>query len=258
MPTVTVDGIPIFYATAGEGDPGGSPAIVFLHGAGGSHENWQKQLHALAPRGNAVAVDLPGHGKSGGDGHRTIAAYRDFVDRLLAALGLDRPVLVGHSMGGAIVQAMALAWPERLKGLVLVGTGARLRVSPKIFEAIAAGAEEAAAFIARWAYSSSFPPHLLADGERALRQAPAEVMEGDFRACDAFDAMEQVGRIRLPTLVVCGAEDQLTPAKYAEYLHRQIAGSRLRVIPRAGHMVMLERAAEFNAALADFLASLPA
>lgn len=254
MPTVRVQGRAIHYAS--RHPLRGRPALVFIHGAGGSHENWGSQVRELGERYDAVAVDLPGHGRSEGDGCRTIPDYRDFVRDLLDALALPRVILVGHSMGGGITQGFALAYPDRVQGIVLVGTGARLRVHPDIFEALRTDPAAAADLVARWAYSPKAAPELPERGRQAYLRCPLSVIEGDFRACDAFDVMTEVSRIGLPTQVIVGGDDRLTPRKYADYLHAQIPASRLAVIPDAGHMVMLEKPAALNAALADFLGML--
>lgn len=255
MPFVQVLGKKIHYV----GDVGveGDAPLLFVHGAGGTHENWLNQLRGLSGRYPALAVDLPGHGRSEGDGFRSIEAYRDFVKEFLDALGLRQAVLVGHSMGGAIALSFALLYPTRLAALVLVGTGARLKVHPRVFEALRGDRNEAAHLLVGWAYAENAPPELIRQGEAKWLEASPAVVEGDFLACNAFDLMDEVEKIRLPTLILCGAEDRLTPVKYAEYLHQKIRDSRLLLVPGAGHMVMIERPEEMNRALDAFLQQIP-
>jgi len=253
VPFTTVKGLSIHYATETGLDPGRGPGIVFVHGAGGTHEHWRFQLRQLAVRWNALAVDLPGHGESQGDGYPTIREYRDFLLGLLDAVGFSRAVLVGHSMGGGIAQDFALTYPNRLDALVLVGTGARLRVHPDVFAAIQRDMGEAGRLISGLAYSSAALLATVASAAEAFARNRALVLEGDFRACDAFDLMAEIPKIRTPTLIVCGEDDRLTPAKYARFLHDNIPGSALTIIPGAGHMVMLEKPVEFNRVLAAFL-----
>jgi pimeloyl-ACP methyl ester carboxylesterase len=255
VPFTTVKGLSVHYATEGSLDPGHGPGIVFVHGAGGTHEHWRFQLRQLAIRWNALAVDLPGHGESQGDGYSTIPDYRDFLRDLLDALGFSRAVLVGHSMGGGIAQGFALTYPDRLAALVLVGTGARLRVHPDIFTAIHRDMGEAGRLISGWSYSSTAMLATVASAAEAFARNRASVLEGDFRACDAFDLMGEIPMIRIPTLIVCGEDDRLTPAKYARSLHDKIPGSALTIIPGAGHMVMVEKPVEFNRVLTTFLDS---
>ena len=254
MPFTTVNGMAIHYGLGAPLMPARGPTVVFVHGAGGAQEQWRLQMRRLGSRWNTLAMDLPGHGESHGSGYGTIEEYRDFVRGLLDTLGITPAVLVGHSMGGGIVQRFALAYPDRLMALVLVGTGARLRVHPDILASVRrADAEEAGRLISRWAYSEAALPATLAQGAEAFARTKASVLEGDFLACDAFDVMQELSAIRAPTLVVCGEDDRLTPVKYARFLQQGIPGATLATIPGAGHMVMLEKPAEFNRILMAFL-----
>lgn len=258
MPFVEVNGATVHCASessleTGRG-PAGGRAVVFLHGAGGTQDVWRFQLRRLDSRWNGLAVDLPGHGDSQGNGYGTIEEYRDFLRDLLDALGITRAAIVGHSMGGGIAQSFSLAYPERLAALVLVGTGARLRVHPDILAAIRRGdMEQAGRLISGWAYSQTSLAATVAQGAEAFAKNRSAVLEGDFRACDAFDAMHEIAAIRTPTLVICGEDDRMTPVKYARFLQHQIPGAEITTIPGAGHMVMLEKPAEFNRALSTFL-----
>lgn len=253
MPFIGVNGAAIHYASEAPQGEGRGQAVLFVHGAGGTHEHWRFQVRHVGPQWRALAVDLPGHGNSQGEGYRTIAEYRDFVRDLLDVLGISRAVLVGHSMGGGIAQSFALAYPDRLAGLVLVGTGARLRVHPDILATVQRDMAEAGRLISQWAYSPSALPATVAQAAEAFARNRATVLEGDFRACDAFDLMQEIAAIRLPTQVICGEEDRLTPVKYARFLQQQIPGAALTIIPGAGHLVMLEKPVEFNRALTAFL-----
>jgi pimeloyl-ACP methyl ester carboxylesterase len=254
VPVVAVNGAAIHYGLGSPLQAARGPTVIFVHGAGGAKEEWRFQLRHVGPRWNALAVDLPGHGDSQGEGCRTIEEYRDFVRDLLAALRVERAVLVGHSMGGGIAQSFALSYPDRLAGLVLVGTGARLRVHPDVFASIRRkDMAEAGRLISRWAYSQAALPATVAQAAEAFARNRASVLEGDFLACDAFDVMREISAIRAPTLVVCGEDDRLTPVKYGRFLQQEIPGATLAVIPGAGHMVMLEKAVEVNRALMAFL-----
>jgi pimeloyl-ACP methyl ester carboxylesterase len=189
-----------------------------------------------------IAVDLPGHGASPPPGERAVLAYARRLVDLLDDLGIDRAVVGGHSMGGAIALTLALEAPDRIEGLLLVGTGARLRVVPAIVQAWAdpARASELANAAAGFSFGAGASPELLrAFAERMAAVAPG-VVHGDFTACDAFDVMERLGAIRAPARIVVGAEDRLTPPKYSTFLRANLPGDGLLVVPGAGHMVTWE------------------
>lgn len=246
----------LFHSDSGPARAGGPP-LVLVHGAGGTHRHWPEEVRGLPGR-RAVAVDLPGHGASPGPAPETVPGLAAGVLALLDALAVPRAVVAGHSMGGAVALALALEAPARVAGLVLVGTGARLRVAPAILQATADPAALAAAAesMAQWSFGPSAGPDLrraLAEG--LLANAPG-VVHGDFAACDAFDVTARLGEIRAPALVLCGSEDRLTPPKYSELLRDRIAGARLELVPGAGHMVMLEAPAAVARAVEAFLASM--
>jgi pimeloyl-ACP methyl ester carboxylesterase len=126
-------------------------------------------------------------------------------------------------------------------------------VAPFILEGLLAHFEETVRKISTFAYSPKVSPELLERGVSLLLQCRPEVLHRDFLACDRFDLISDVGRIDLPTLIVCGAEDQLTPFKYSEFLHNHIQGARLEILPGAGHMVMIEAPEAFNERVGAFV-----
>lgn len=251
MPYTDVAGERIFYFHH-RGGPEGRGGLVFVHGAGGSHLNWPPQLRRLAAA-NTYALDLPGHGQSEGRGRTSISAYADFVAAVLESLGLEKATLVGHSMGGAIALDLALRYPGKLAGLVLVGSGARLRVAPAILDGIRQDFQAAVRLICDWAFAPEAPEQLKRIGRRQMEQTHPDVLYGDFAACDAFDVMDCLGEIRCPTLAICGTADRLTPPKYSTYLRDHIPAAQLVLIEGAGHMVMLERPTAVAQAIADFI-----
>jgi len=169
---------------------------------------------------------------------------------------LDPAILVGHSMGGAIAIEIALGQPQLLRGIALVGSGARLRVTPVIKDEVTRNYPRAAEVIAEWAYSPKSDAKLKRSSVQELLEVSASVTYGDFEACDRFDKMNEIEKIALPTLIVCGGDDRLTPVKYSQYMKEKIRVARLVIIPDAGHSVMLEKPEELNAALISFISDL--
>lgn len=254
MPRVSVNGIPINYTLTGSGPH----TLCLVHGAGGSAGAWIRQQEGLADTARVIALDLPGHGESGGEGCREIETYAAVVRGFIDAMKLSKVILGGHSMGGAVAQAVTLAHPELLAGLLLVGTGARLRVLPQIFERLERDYPEGVRFVTGLALAAGTAPELADSLIRQTLRIPQAVMIGDFRACDRFDVMARLTELRLPTLIISGGdEDRLTPPKYAHFFRERIATSRLALILEAGHYVQLERPEETTAVIREFLATLP-
>jgi pimeloyl-ACP methyl ester carboxylesterase len=182
--------------------------------------------------------------------------YRDALGTICARLGLDRVVLVGHSLGGQIALACAAAWPERIAGLVMIASGAAITVSSELSYVLEHDFARFPAFMERAAWSPATPAELRAlySGVMLTDQA---VMIADFRAVDVWDARPLLQRIQAPTLVIAGADDRLTPVAHSDELTSGIAGSKKVVLPRAGHMLMLEQTAAFLDALAAFIDPIP-
>jgi pimeloyl-ACP methyl ester carboxylesterase len=230
--------------------------LLLIHGAGGSSQSWLPQLNCLDPMINACALDLPGHGDTKGPGKEHISDYADWVINFLES-GPVRPFLLGHSMGGAIAMTVALTRPDLIKGLILIGTGARLKVLPSIINGINKDFIPTVELIIKNAYAKGADPKTLAMGVELMAQTDPLVLWGDFMACDEFDVRKTINRLDLPSLILVGAEDKLTPVKYSHYLAQQIPNARIREFSRAGHMVSLEQYKLVNQALAEFLLSRP-
>jgi len=217
-----------------------APSLILVHGAGGNHQHWGSAVRHLQTA-NVYALDLPGHGRSNGSGRWSIEGYAAFVRDFMDALHLKQAVIAGHSMGGATAMQMALRYPERVAGLILVGTGARLRVLPAILNGVLSDFPNTIKLICESAYSSHASRELVRQGQRQMLEIAPPTLHDDFAACNAFDIMERLSEIRCPTLAVCGTEDQLTPPKYAAFLAEKIAGAELKLIEGAGHMVIIEK-----------------
>ena len=170
MPIVYVDGKQIRYWTGRKGLLEGRETVLFIHGAGGGQYTWSYQKGFFEKEFNPIIIELPGHGESEGEGEQEIGRYAEHVYAFLKALGLKKVFLVGHSMGGAIVQTLALTHPEVIKGIVLVGTGARLKVLPLILEGIRNNFEETVPKINQFAYSRKAPSDLIEKGVSFMLQ----------------------------------------------------------------------------------------
>lgn len=216
------------------------PVTLLVHGAGGTHLDWPAEIRRM-PELNAIAADLPGHGRSNGEGRNSISAYAGDMLALLDALKLPKVILVGHSMGGAVVQTLALRYPDRVLGLILIGTGAKLGVNPNLLNTILTDTEGTIKTLVSMYYGKQANDSLSRRSQQRLAEFNPTIIHNDYIACNAFDLRSQVSQIRVPTLIIGGSDDQMTPFKFSTYLNEQIAGSHLEQIKDAGHMMMLEQ-----------------
>jgi pimeloyl-ACP methyl ester carboxylesterase len=238
----------VHYEERGEGNPG---PMIMVHGSGGSSATWYLQIKNLSDRLHIIAIDLNGHGKTMDRNDPDVSrSYLDDIQQVVAQY--EKPVLSGHSMGGALTQLFAMEKPGALSGIVLVGTGARLRVNPLIFNLLENDFEGYIGVVGEFLFHEDAEESLIEASKKEVRKCPASITRRDFELCDDFDIMEKVSSINLPTLIIVGESDVLTPVKYSTYLADKIPKSQIDVIPRAGHSVMLEQPEAFNDAIAKW------
>lgn len=237
-----------------EGGRGEGPSLVLIHGSGGTHLYWPSEVRRI-PGYRIYALDLPGHGKSGRRGFQSVAAYGESVLDWMQAVDLHRAVFTGHSMGAAIAIWLAIEQPGQALGLGLLGAGARLRVHPDILNNVANETtyQTAIAQVVSWSFNEQAPARLVEQAANRLAETRPSVLHGDLLACDAFDEMKRVSGISQPTIVITGAEDRMTPPRYAQFLADNLPNAELHLVPGSGHMVMLEKPQEVTLLLRRFL-----
>ena len=225
--------------------------LVFVHGSGGSAESFHYQLAAFP---DSRAVTLPGH--PDGELLPSIAMCADWLHAEIARLGLVDVILAGHSLGGGIALRYALDRPEQLRGLVLLGSGARLKVHPRYLEPLEAAVADPARWNAAGGGFERVDAELAAVLNRRRIENGPRAMLNDMRACNDFDVMADIGNIHLPTLALVGSEDVMTPPKYATFLAASMPNCRIEVIDGATHYGFAEQPEAFNAAIQRFMSSL--
>ncbi|TFG49147.1 MAG: alpha/beta hydrolase [Anaerolineales bacterium] len=243
----------LYYQAYQADDPGRKP-LVLIHGAGGDHLSWPSQIRRLSGY-RVYAPDLPGHGKSSGHGLQRIESYGEAVLSWIQVLELPKMILAGHSMGGAIVLWLAIHYPELVQGLVLMSTGARLPVNLSIIEELATqyGFPSAVDKICRWSFSPKIEPQLVENVKKQMLKLRPSVLAGDFRACDLIDQSGELGKVQVPTMVLVGDEDKMTPVRYSEELRDGIKGSELKLVRGSGHMLPLEKPDQTTIHLREFI-----
>jgi pimeloyl-ACP methyl ester carboxylesterase len=227
--------------------------IVFIHGSGGTGHFWKAQVEGLAGRVNTVALDLPGHGRSGKDGKDDVADYARSVVQFIEALEISKAIPCGLSLGGAITQQLLLDYPARFSAGILVGTGARLKVLPAIFETIDNDYPAFVEMIGKFASSQKTGPAVLELFRKEVGVCAPRTVYGDFQACNKFDVMQRLAEISVPVLVVSAEDDKLTPPKYGEFLESGIPNATRTHIMDAGHISPMEKPEQVNRAIIEFL-----
>lgn len=253
---LNVDDNPVHVATGGVAPGGEGPALVLLHGAGMDGTAWQLQTRWLAHHGvRPYAVDLPGHGRSGGQPLTSIAAMADWTIRFLDAAGIDQDLgpahLAGHSMGTFIALEAADRHPDRVASITLIATAEGMPVHPELLSSAADDLPKAAALMASWGHGAAAqtapnptPGLSMVGGARALVETgPPGSLAVDFAACAAYDrASEAATALRCPISLVIGSADKMTPARSGRSLVAGVEPGLLSIteIAGAGHMLMTE------------------
>jgi pimeloyl-ACP methyl ester carboxylesterase len=218
------------------------------------------QLRRLADVGTPVAIDLPGRRESGPVPEPTLEVYAETVYELLEMLGDRAAFVAGHSLGGAVAQVLARRHPERVKGLILMSTCARVPPGD--------GTQQLLGLVPvpfrRVVFLSAVRKLLLAPSASAdaigltldeIGGCPTRTIQHDTAIGRAMDMGEVARALRVPTLILCGARDRLTVPDLSRQLSDMIAGSRLQIVPAAGHMLPLEAPDVVNRAIAEFVVS---
>ncbi len=252
MPYCTVDGQKIYYRESPEGERQNT-TLVCIHGSGGDGTVWDYQLSGLAQVCRVIVPDLPGHGRSEGEAPGSVETCAARVDGFIEELEIDTFFMAGHSLGGAVVQAYACAHGERLQGVVLAATGTQFDIADEYLQLVERDFPAAAKASCENAYAGTVPEDVCRKGYAMLMNNGSETMIRDIRACSHFNGRDMAGAITTPCLVMCGSDDIITPAGLSEELAGLVPSSDLVIVPKTGHMVMIEAAELFNEHVAALL-----
>ncbi|MBC2714272.1 MAG: alpha/beta hydrolase [Desulfobacteraceae bacterium] len=229
------------------------PSLIFIHGAALSKGFWAAQVEDLSDIVNTIAIDLPGHKDSKGLACERISDCAASVAHLIEQIQAPNPILCGLSMGGAVSLELLITKPDIFKAAILMNTGARLKVFPFIFESIEKDYSQYLDLAVDFSVSNKSDKAKIKEIMNNIAVTKSDVALKDFTACDQFDVMDRLGEIKAKVLVVVGDEDNITPPKYGEYLHKNIPGSELAVIAEAGHLSPLEKPAEVVQIIRNFI-----
>ncbi len=237
--------------------------IVFVHGAANDHSVWALQSRYFAHHGfNVLAVDLPGHGRSGGEALASVKAIADWIPALMDAAGGGAAALVGHSLGSLAVLECAARHASRVTKLVLIGPAAPMPVAEVLLDAARRNDHVAYELITGWSFSAQAQlggntvPGVWLTGNalRLTERNRPGVLYADLLACDAYAAgIDSAGKVQCPALVIVGARDIMAPAKNAQGLVAALPDARSITLPDCGHALMAEKPDAVLDALHAFL-----
>lgn len=224
-----------------------TPAIVFLHGAGFDHTLWVMPIRYFARQGMRVlAPDFPGHGRSEGPPLTTIEEMADWVARLMDCIGIQSAAMVGHSMGALVAYAFATRHTQRCSSLSLLAPSLPMTVTNLLLEAAADDDHAAIDMANTWSHShqarigGNQNPGIwmLGAGARLIERMAPGVYHADFAACNAY--VPAPPEFDVPTLVVVGSADQMTPAQRGRALAASLRQARVVLLPGCGHSMLAE------------------
>lgn len=248
---VKANDIELYFEESGEGDP-----IIFVHGWMEDYSMWSSQIEYFSREHRVIAYDQRGHGRSDKpEKGYSIRTLSDDLYSFTQNLNIERFTLIGHSMGGMTAMVFALDHPEKISRLILIGTDAKSTLSLRIM---------------LWTLLHVLPYSTFAEGsdikyfkpsekmkkeatERALRTPKYAAYECFKEFCTNYDIRDRVSGIKVPTLIIVGDKDNLTPIKLSQYMNRQIKGSKLIIIPDSKHMPMIEKPEKVNAIIDEFI-----
>ena len=227
------------------------PTVVFVHGAAHDHSVWALQSRYFAYHGrNVLAVDLPGHGRSGGAALATVEAIADWIPALMRAADVGAATLVGHSMGSLGALECAARHPECVTRIALVGPAAPMAVAETLLDAAKRNDHVAFELITGWSYSAGAQlggnrvPGIWLTGNalRLIERTKPGVLYADLTLCNTYAAgLAAAARVRCPALVIVGARDIMAPPKNAKDLIRTLPDARVVELPDCGHALMAEK-----------------
>jgi pimeloyl-ACP methyl ester carboxylesterase len=250
----------VFYGTGSGAPPSGARSIVFVHGAGFDHSVWVMPARYFARHGfRVIAPDLPAHGLSSGVALASIEEMADWLAGLVTQECEGPATVVGHSMGSLVCMAFATRHPQLVEKVALLGTAAPMPVGPPLLDAAADNHHAAIDMANTWSHSAQGRmgagqvPGLsnLISGERWLERMHDGVYHADLAACNAFTAQLDLGDI--PTLVIIGEADQMTPAKFGNRVAGALQNAQTVTLKNCGHAMLSEQPNQVLDALKEFI-----
>jgi pimeloyl-ACP methyl ester carboxylesterase len=260
---IEIDGNVVQIATGGVTPTGQRPSVLLVHGAGGDRSVWQLQTLFLAHHGfDAFAVDLPGHGLSGGELISDIGSMVEWLARVIGALEVGPAHVVGHSMGSLMTLELAANHPDLVRSAVLLGSAASMPVHPALIESAENNTLLAPQLMTAWGYGTRSHVAgnptpgmwMVGGGQALLERASSGVIANDLKACNEYIAPDELAaHVTCPVTVLVGSDDRMTPPKAGAAVIASLEAAGVQVtkvpLPGVGHTMMSEAPALVRSAL---------
>ncbi len=258
MPYVRNKGVNIYY----EVEDGPEPAMVFVHGWTANMNFWKEQRSYFRGKNKMIFVDNRGHGQSEKPLEKELYSLDHFVsdlDAVVSDVGLDKFILVGHSLGSMISMKYTHNFPEKVIALILIGGGVRIRSFHRYGYPLALLLGKIAytlssKYVAQISFGRSAARELREWGwKQAMEHSPSYAVINIYRTLAKINLRDVASKIKAPTLILVGEEDKALPVSKSMELNKLIANSKLVVVQKAGHCVMLEQPEDVNKAIDEFI-----
>ncbi len=248
---VLVDDQPVYIASGNKELNPELPSVVFIHGTGQDHTIWVLPTRYFARhQRNVLAVDLPGHGRSGGEPLASIGAMAAWIVKVLDATGIESAAMVGHSMGSLVAIALAARYADRVRTIALIGTAVPMPVSEPLLRSARENSPDAIEMLTLWGYGSS--AHIggsatpgmwmLGGGKRLMERAAPGVIYTDLNACNEYvQGRKDAESITCHSLLILGQSDLMTPPRATRDLVDALSDSETVVLEKSGHAMLSER-----------------
>ncbi|MEX3009643.1 alpha/beta fold hydrolase [Hoeflea sp. TYP-13] len=270
MPKVTVGDHELSYSFNSVDTRDDGLTLVLVHGAGGQLADWpvawrsnadMTRLVGLTPKSHdggldkfpVYAVDLPGHGESGGASQRSVDAYAQEIAGFMDAMNLNNVFLIGHSMGAAIALTLAVGHNPRLAAISMIGGSSKLAVSPAILDGLQNAFEPTVDNIIKYSWHKNTTDFFKQKGRQRMIEAGADVVYNDFFACSQYDLSDRLGDVEVPVLIIASTGDRMVPVDMSKEMAGAFKRGNCIVLEDCGHFQHIEQTTRVADALTGFL-----
>ena len=273
MARISLGGYELSYSFNGVSNSEKGINLLLIHGAGGQEVDWPLAWRSvsdltrtlgLTPKDHGgeldnypiYSLDLPGHGKSGGESQTSVEKYADIVNKFVTAIKLDNVCIVGHSMGASIALNAALDKYSWLRAIALIGGASKMFVTDAILEGLKENFELTIENIVKYSWYKNTGAFFKQKARQRMLEAGSKVVHDDFYACSQFDVSDRLAEIDIPTLVIASNYDRMVPIKVSHEMADQLSRSTFVTLENCGHFQHIEQTSRVAKELANYLSTL--